>query len=433
MIERYSRSEMGYIWQDEFKYSTWLKIEILACEARAELGEIPKEDVEVIKSKAKFDVAKILEIEETTQHDVIAFLTNVAEYVGPESRHIHYGMTSSDILDTTLSYQMKAAGDVLLKGLFQLKESLKKRAIEHKDTICIGRTHGIHAEPTTMGLKFALWYEETKRNIERMEKAVQTISVGQISGAVGTFDHLSPKVEEFVCHKIGLKPAPISTQVIQRDRHAEYLSTIAIIGATLEKIATEIRHLQKTEVLEAEEYFSKGQKGSSAMPHKRNPIICERITGMARLLRGNAVAALENVSLWHERDISHSSVERVIIPDSTIILDYMLSKSISLIDNLLVYPENMIENLNKTRGLIFSQKVLLKITEAGATRETAYKIVQNSAMNVWADKSKNLLDELISHKEILDYLNKDALSEIFDSSKMLKNIDYIFNRTVLAD
>jgi adenylosuccinate lyase len=433
MIERYSRPEMGYIWQDEFKYSTWLKIEILACEARAELGQIPKEDVEVIKSKAKFDVAKILEIEETTQHDVIAFLTNVAEYVGPESRHIHYGMTSSDILDTTLSYQMKAAGDVLLKGLFQLKESLKKRAIEHKDTICIGRTHGIHAEPTTMGLKFALWYEETKRNIERMEKAVQTISVGQISGAVGTFDHLSPKVEEFVCHKIGLKPAPISTQVIQRDRHAEYLSTIAIIGATLEKIATEIRHLQKTEVLEAEEYFSKGQKGSSAMPHKRNPIICERITGMARLLRGNAVAALENVSLWHERDISHSSVERVIIPDSTIILDYMLSKSISLIDNLLVYPENMIENLNKTRGLIFSQKVLLKITEAGATRETAYKIVQNSAMNVWADKSKNLLDELISHKEILDYLNKDALSEIFDSSKMLKNIDYIFNRTVLAD
>jgi adenylosuccinate lyase len=430
MIERYTRPEMGYIWQDEFKYSTWLKIEILACEARAHYGFIPEEDVDVIKSKAKFDVAKILKIEETTQHDVIAFLTNVAEYVGPESRHIHYGMTSSDILDTTLSYQMKTAGELILKGLKLLKESLKKRAIEHKNTICIGRTHGIHAEPTTMGLKFALWFEETKRNIERMEKAVKTISIGQISGAVGTFDHLSPKIEEYVCEKMGLQPAPISTQVIQRDRHAEYLSTIAIIGTTLEKIATEIRHLQKTEVLEAEEFFSKGQKGSSAMPHKRNPIICERIAGMARLLRSNSIAALENVSLWHERDISHSSVERVIIPDSTIILDYMISKSISLIDNLLVYSENMIENLNKTRGLIFSQKVLLKITEAGASREEAYKIVQNSAMNVWADKSKNLLDELISQKEILNYISKDILSEIFDNSKMLQNIDYIFNRTV---
>jgi adenylosuccinate lyase len=433
MIERYTRPEMGFIWQDEFKYSTWLKIEILACEARAHYGFIPEEDVDVIKSKAKFDVEKILRIEETTQHDVIAFLTNVAEYVGPESRHIHYGMTSSDILDTTLSYQMKTAGELILKGLNLLKESLKKRAIEHKNTICIGRTHGIHAEPTTMGLKFALWFEETKRNIERMEKAVQTISVGQISGAVGTFDHLSPKIEEYVCQKMGLQPAPISTQVIQRDRHAEYLSTIAIIGATLEKIATEIRHLQKTEVLEVEEFFSKGQKGSSAMPHKRNPIICERIAGMARLLRSNSIAALENISLWHERDISHSSVERVIIPDSTIILDYMISKSISLIDNLLVYPENMIDNLNKTRGLIFSQKVLLKITEAGASREEAYKIVQNSAMNVWADKSKNLLDELISQKEILNFINKDILSEIFDNSKMLQNIDYIFNRTIFLN
>jgi adenylosuccinate lyase len=433
MIERYTRPEMGFIWQDEFKYSAWLKIEILACEARAHYGFIPVEDVDVIKSKARFNVAEILKIEETTQHDVIAFLTNVAEYVGPESRHIHYGMTSSDILDTTLSYQMKTAGELILKGLNQLKASLKKRAIEHKDTICIGRTHGIHAEPTTMGLKFALWFEETKRNIERMEKAIQIISVGQISGAVGTFDHLPPKIEEYVCEKMGLQPAPISTQVIQRDRHAEYLSTIAIIGATLEKIATEIRHLQKTEVLEAEEFFSKGQKGSSAMPHKRNPIICERISGMARLLRSNSIAALENVSLWHERDISHSSVERVIVPDSTIILDYMISKSISLIDNLLVYPENMIDNLNKTRGLIFSQKVLLKITEAGASREEAYKIVQNSAMNVWADKSKNLLDELISQKEILNYINRDILTEIFDNSKMLQNIDYIFNRTIFLN
>lgn len=433
MIERYTRPEMGKIWEDEFKYKTWLQIEILACEARAQLGQIPNEDVEVIKSKANFDVKKILEIEETTQHDVIAFLTNVAEYVGPESRHIHYGMTSSDILDTTLSFQMKTAGELLLKQLVQLKNSLKVRAIEHKNTLCIGRTHGIHAEPTTMGLKFALWYEEIKRNILRLEAAIENIAVGQISGAVGTFDHLSPKVEEFVCEKMGLKPAPISTQVIQRDRHAEYLSAIAITGATLEKITTEIRHLQKTEVLEAEEFFSKGQKGSSAMPHKRNPIICERIAGMARLLRSNLIAALENIALWHERDISHSSVERVIIPDSTILLDYMLAKSISLIDNLIVYPENMLENLNKTRGLVFSQKVLLKLTEVGASREEAYKIVQNSAMLVWRDKSKNLLNELLERGDVLNFLTEVELRTIFDDKKVLQNIDYIFNRTIDKD
>lgn len=433
MIERYTRPEMGKIWEDEFKYKTWLQIEILACEARTQLGQIPNEDVEVIKSKANFDVKKILEIEETTQHDVIAFLTNVAEYVGPESRHIHYGMTSSDILDTTLSFQMKTAGELLLKQMVQLKNSLKVRAIEHKNTLCIGRTHGIHAEPTTMGLKFALWYEEIKRNILRLEAAIENIAVGQISGAVGTFDHLSPKVEEFVCEKMGLKPAPISTQVIQRDRHAEYLSAIAITGATLEKITTEIRHLQKTEVLEAEEFFSKGQKGSSAMPHKRNPIICERIAGMARLLRSNLIAALENIALWHERDISHSSVERVIIPDSTILLDYMLAKSISLIDNLIVYPENMLENLNKTRGLVFSQKVLLKLTELGASREEAYKIVQNSAMVVWRDKSKNLLNELLERGDVLNYLTEVELKSIFDDKKVLQNIDYIFNRTIDKD
>lgn len=433
MIERYTRPEMGKIWEDEFKYKTWLQIEILACEARAQLGQIPNEDVEVIKSKANFDVKKILEIEETTQHDVIAFLTNVAEYVGPESRHIHYGMTSSDILDTTLSFQMKTAGELLLKQMVQLKNSLKVRAIEHKNTLCIGRTHGIHAEPTTMGLKFALWYEEIKRNILRLEAAIENIAVGQISGAVGTFDHLSPKVEEFVCEKMGLKPAPISTQVIQRDRHAEYLSAIAITGATLEKITTEIRHLQKTEVLEAEEFFSKGQKGSSAMPHKRNPIICERIAGMARLLRSNLIAALENIALWHERDISHSSVERVIIPDSTILLDYMLAKSISLIDNLIVYPENMLENLNKTRGLVFSQKVLLKLTEVGASREEAYKIVQNSAMLVWRDKSKNLLNELLERGDVLNFLTEVELRTIFDDKKVLQNIDYIFNRTIDKD
>jgi len=431
MIERYTRPEMGSIWEDDFKYKTWLQIEILACEARAELGQIPKEDVELIKQKARFDVKKILEIEETTQHDVIAFLTNVAEYVGPVSRHIHYGMTSSDILDTTLSFQMKTAGEILLKDLEELKSILKEKAIEYKNTLCVGRTHGIHAEPTTMGLKFALWFEETKRNIERLTSAIERISVGQISGAVGTFEHLTPQVEEYVCKKMGLTPAPVSTQVIQRDRHAEYLSVLAITGSTLEKIATEIRHLQKTEVLEAEEFFGKGQKGSSAMPHKRNPITCERIAGLARILRGNATAGFENISLWHERDITHSSVERVIIPDSTILLNYMLAKTKDLIKNLLIYPENMLRNLNLTRGLVFSQTILLKITEKGATREEAYKIVQTSAMKVWADQNKNLKDELLSSDEAAKYLSKEEIETIFNNDKMLKNVDYIFQRTVL--
>ena len=430
MIERYTRPEMGKIWEDEFKFSTWLKIEILACEARAEMGDVPTADVDVIKKKASFDVKRILEIEETTKHDVIAFLTNVAEYVGPESRHIHYGMTSSDILDTTLSYQMKSAGELLMKRMEELKSVLKKRALEHKRTICVGRSHGIHAEPTSLGLKFALWYEECKRNIDRLSKAIDVISVGQISGAVGTFEHLSPKVEEYVCDKMGLKPAPVSTQVIQRDRHAEFLTALAIIGASLEKIAVEIRHLQRTEVLEAEEYFSKGQKGSSAMPHKRNPIISERITGLARLLRSNSMAALENIALWHERDISHSSVERVIVPDSCIVLDYMLDLMVKLVDNLLIYPENMINNLNITRGLVFSQSVLLKLVEKGATREDAYAMVQTPAMAVWGDQNKNLKDELLSSQDVGKYLNKDEIEAIFDMDKMISNVDYIFSRSV---
>ncbi|MEJ5262503.1 MAG: adenylosuccinate lyase [Ignavibacterium sp.] len=433
MIERYTLPEMGKIWEDKFKFDTWLKIEILACEARAELGEIPKSDVEIIKAKANYDVKRVLEIEETTKHDVIAFLTNVAEYVGPESRHIHYGMTSSDILDTTLSYQMKIAGELLLKQLYSLKDALRSRAIEHKNTICIGRSHGVHAEPTTMGLKFALWFEETKRNIERLKKAIDTISVGQISGAVGTFEHLSPKVEEYVCNKLGLKPAPVSTQVIQRDRHAEFLTTLAIIGTTLEKIAVEIRHLQRTEVLEAEEFFSKGQKGSSAMPHKRNPIVSERITGLARLLRSNSIAAMENVALWHERDISHSSVERVIVPDSCIILHYMLDLSNKLISNLIVYPEHMKRNLNLTRGLIFSQTILLKLVEKGLTREEAYKLVQENAMKVWEDETKNLKDELLKSDSVLRVLSKSEIEETFDYQKMLKNVDYIFSRSVLKE
>ncbi len=430
MIERYTLPEMGKIWQDEFKFNTWLKIEILACEARSELGEIPKEDVEVIKEKALFDIKRILEIEETTKHDVIAFLTNVAENVGPESRHIHYGMTSSDILDTTLSFQMKTAGELLLIRLNGLKDILRERALEHKRTICVGRSHGIHAEPTTMGLKFALWFEETKRNIIRLQNAIKTISVGQISGAVGTFEHLTPKVEEYVCEKMGLSPAPVSTQVIQRDRHAEYLATLAIIGATLEKIAIEIRHLQRTEVLEAEEYFSKGQKGSSAMPHKRNPIISERITGLARILRGNSIAAIEDVALWHERDISHSSVERIIVPDSCIALDYMLDLMIRLTKNLIIYPENMINNLNITRGLVFSQTVLLKLVNKGLSREDAYRLVQIAAMDVWKDKHKNLKDELNKLHDIRKYLSEEEINEIFDYTKMLKNVDYIFSRSV---
>jgi adenylosuccinate lyase len=433
MIERYTLPEMGKIWEDEFKFSTWLKIEILACEARAKLGEIPEKDVDVIKEKAKFDVKRILEIEETTKHDVIAFLTNVAEYVGPESRHIHYGMTSSDILDTTLSFQMKTAGELLLKRLFQMKDVLKKKAIEHKGTICVGRSHGIHAEPTTMGLKFALWYEEIKRDIIRLNDAVQEISVGQISGAVGTFEHLTPKVEEYVCEKMGLKPASVSTQVIQRDIHAQFMSILAIIGATLEKIAVEIRHLQRTEVLEAEEFFSKGQKGSSAMPHKRNPIVSERVSGLARILRSNSISALENVALWHERDISHSSVERITIPDSCIALDYMLHLMIKLIDNLILYPENMLKNLNITRGLVYSQTVLLKLINKGITREAAYNIVQTAAMDVWNDKNKNLKDELLNSNEVLKFLNEKEIEEIFNSERMLDNIDYIFSRSVYAN
>ena len=430
MIERYTLPQMGAVWEDEFKFKTWLQIEILACEARCKMGEIPKEDVDVIKEKANFDIKRILEIEETTKHDVIAFLTNVAEYVGPESRHIHYGMTSSDILDTTLSYQMKTAGEHLLKRLNDLKDALKKRALEHKYTVCVGRSHGIHAEPTTMGLKFALWFEETKRNIKRLKKAIETISVGQISGAVGTFDHLSPKVEEYVCAKMGLKPAPVSTQVIQRDRHAEFLTTLSIIGATLEKMAIEIRHLQRTEVLEAEEYFSQGQKGSSSMPHKRNPIVSERIAGLERILRGNAIASIENVALWHERDISHSSVERIIVPDSCITLDYMLDLMVKLITNLIVYPENMKKNLEITRGLIMSQSVLLKLVDKGVSREDAYKIVQSNSMSVWENKDKNLKDELINSKEIRKYLSEGEINEIFEKKTMLKNVDFIFSRTI---
>ncbi len=427
MIERYTKPEIGAIWSEQNKYALWLQIEIVACQAQANLGVIPQEAVDTIKAKAKFDVDRILEIEETTKHDVIAFLTNVAEYVGEPSRFIHLGMTSSDVLDTCLALQLKQAGELILKRLIELKDILGKRAKEFKYTVCIGRSHGIHAEPTTFGLKMALWYEEAKRNIRRMEQAIEVVSFGMISGAVGTFEHLSPKVEEFVCQELGLKPASVSTQVMQRDRHAEFLSTLAIVGSSIEKIATEIRHLQRTEVLEAEEYFSKGQKGSSAMPHKRNPILSERLCGLARLLRSYAISGFENNALWHERDISHSSVERVICPDATITMYYMLDITCKLVDQLLVYPEKMLKNFEITHGLAYSQTVLLALIGKGLSREDSYALVQKAAMKTWAEKVP-LKDTLWEIDEIKSVMNEGEFTEIFQSRQMLKNVDYIFER-----
>jgi adenylosuccinate lyase len=427
MIERYTRPEMGKIWDDDNKYNIWLEIEILACEAQAELGIIPKDAYLLIKEKAKVDTKRILEIEETTKHDVIAFLTNIEEYVGEPSRYIHLGMTSSDVLDTCFAVQCKQAGELILKDLESLKVVLAKRAIEFKHTVCIGRSHGIHAEPMTFGLKFALWYDECVRNIERMRLAVEDISHGKINGAVGTFEHISPAVERHVCKELGLKPALISTQVIQRDRHANYMTTIAIIGSMLEKIAIEIRHLQRTEVLEAEEYFSKGQKGSSAMPHKRNPIASENITGQARLLRSNALAALENNALWHERDISHSSVERIIFPDSTISLDYILNRMTKLLDNLLVYPENMKKNMEITHGLYSSQKILLFLAQKGLKRQNAYELVQKSAMRTWEEKI-SFRTTLIENEELMKHITSEEIDKLFSYDEIFKNVDYIFER-----
>jgi len=427
MIQRYTREEMARIWSDENKFNIWLQIEILAVEAHSKLGLVPSEAVEEIKSKAKFDIQRILEIESVVKHDVVAFLTNVAENVGEASKYIHYGMTSSDILDTCLALQMKQAGELITSGLEKLAEVLKRKAIEYKYTLMIGRTHGVHAEPITLGFKFALWYEETKRNIERMKRATENIAYGKIAGAVGTYDNVNPFVEEYVCEKLGLKVEPISTQIIQRDKHAEYLNTLAIIASSLEKFATEIRHLQRTEVLEAEEYFSEGQKGSSAMPHKRNPVRCERIAGLARIVRANAIAGMENIPLWHERDISHSSVERVIIPDSTILVDFMLSEMTDIIDKLIVYPERMLRNLNLTKGLIFSQKVLLALVEKGLTRETAYKIVQRNAMRCWKT-GENFIDVLKEDEDIIKYLGDGELEKIFDYKSILGKIDFIFEK-----
>ncbi|HHL72363.1 MAG TPA: adenylosuccinate lyase [Bacteroidetes bacterium] len=431
MIERYTLPEMGAVWQEENKLATWLRVEILACEAQAELGNIPQEALRIIQEKAAFDPARVLEIENTVKHDVIAFLTNVAEYVGPESRFIHLGMTSSDLLDTALASQIRQAGLLLQKKLSRLRETIGRRAQEHKNTPCIGRSHGVHAEVTTFGLKLAMWYDEMRRAEERLQRAIETVSVGKISGAVGTFAHIDPYVEEYVCAKLDLQPAPVSTQIVQRDRHAEFLSTLAVIASSLDKFATEIRNLQRTEILEAEEYFSKGQKGSSAMPHKRNPITCERISGMARLLRANAISALENVALWHERDISHSSVERVIFPDSTITLDYMLEKMTQVVDNLLVYPDNMMRNIELTRGLVFSQRVLLALVESGITREQAYAMVQRNAMNVWKSDT-TFRDEIMSDGEIIQAIGEDGVERCFNLEDNLQRVDFIFKRAGLA-
>lgn len=427
MIDRYSRPAMARIWEAENRYAKWLEVEIAACEAMAEEGIIPPESLDNIKKKARFSVDRILRIEEETKHDVIAFLTNVAEYVGPDSRFIHMGLTSSDILDTSFAMLLREALTMIIDDLKQFMAVTKEKALEHKHTVMIGRSHGIHAEPITFGLKLAVWYSELRRNLQRLEEALTVISYGKLSGAVGTFANVSPKVEASACRKLGLKPAEISTQILQRDRHAQYFTALAILAGTMEKIAVEIRHLQRTEVLEAEEAFEKGQKGSSAMPHKKNPIGAENISGLARLVRANSLAAMENMALWHERDISHSSVERVIGPDSTILIDYMLHRLSRIVKNLVVYPERMKENLHKMKGLIFSQQVLLKLSNLGLSREKAYEMVQRSALKVW-DTGEDFHALLLEDAELRKYITEKDLEEVFSIAYHLKHVDDLFER-----
>jgi adenylosuccinate lyase len=418
---------MKGVWEPENKYGKWLAIEISVCEALAQMGAIPREALEKIKRKAAFDLRRIEEIEAEVKHDVIAFLTAVSESIGDEGKYLHLGLTSSDVLDTGLALQLVEAADILLRDLHQLGEALREKAFHYKETPMIGRSHGIHAEPITFGLKMALWYEDNRRNIVRMERAKEVIAYGKISGAVGTFANTPPHVEEHVCSSLGLKPDPVSTQIIQRDRHAEYLSVLALIGGTLDKMATEIRHLQRTEVLEAEEFFSEGQKGSSAMPHKRNPVGCENISGLARIVRSNCMAGLENIPLWHERDISHSSVERVILPDSTILTDYMLQRMTGIIRGLQVYPENMLKNIHLTRGLIFSQRVLLALVEKGVERDRAYRLVQRNAMEAWKGE-KEFQDLLSQDKEVRNILEEKEIHACFNLKYHFKFVDLIFAR-----
>lgn len=427
MIERYTRPEMGAIWTEQNKYQAWLEVEILACEAWAELGDIPKEDVAKIRENASFDVNRILEIEQETRHDVVAFTRAVSETLGEERKWVHYGLTSTDVVDTALSYLIKQANDILRKDIVNFIDIIATKAKEHKHTVMMGRTHGVHAEPTTFGLKLGLWYEEMKRNLERFEAAAKVIETGKMSGAVGTYANIDPRVEQYVCDKLGLAASPISTQTLQRDRHAQYLGALALIATSIEKFATEIRGLQKSETREVEEAFAKGQKGSSAMPHKRNPIGSENMVGMSRLMRGYMVTAYENVALWHERDISHSSAERVILPDATITLNYMLNRFGKIVKNLTVFPENMKRNMDRTFGLIYSQRILLALIDKGLVREEAYDTVQPLAMQAWDEQVqfRTLVD---ASEKITSYLTKEELDDCFDYNYHLQHVDMIFER-----
>ena len=427
MIERYTRPEMGHLWSIQNEWQTILNVEIAACEAMAELGEIPAAAVQNIKTNAKFDVARINEIEKTTDHDIIAFLTNLEENVGEDSKYIHKGLTSSDVKDTAYCVMMRDAAAIILDDLRAFREVLLRRAAEFRHTPCIGRTHGIHAEPMTFGLKLLLWSAEIERDIERLTRAKEIVSVGKLSGAVGTYSNIDPRVEELTCKKLGITPVRLATQVIQRDRHAEFVTTLAIIAGTMEKIATEIRNLQRTDIREAEEFFKAGQKGSSAMPHKRNPINCERVSGMARLVRGNAVAALEDMTLWHERDISHSSVERVILPDATINVDYCLHKLTGIVDKLLVYPDAMLHNMNRTGGLIYSQRILTALVNKGILRQTAYVWVQRNAMKRWLEK-EDFRTNVEKDADISAHLTKEEIDACFDYTYFLRHVDSIFAR-----
>lgn len=427
MIERYTRPQMGRIWEDQNRFAKWLEVEIAACEGMADQGLMPREALEAIKQKARFSVERILEIEAQTKHDVIAFLTNVEEFVGPDARFIHMGLTSSDILDTSFALQLKEAMSLIIQDVKDFMAVIKEKAYEHKHTVMIGRSHGIHAEPITFGFKLAVWYAEMKRNLRRLEEALEVIRYGKLSGAVGTFANVSPAVEAIACRKLGLKPAEASTQILQRDRHAQYFSALAVLAGSMEKMAVEIRHLQRTEVLEAEEAFEKGQKGSSAMPHKKNPIGAENISGLARLVRSYALASMENMALWHERDISHSSVERVIGPDSTILVDFMLYRLTRMIKSLAVYPDRMRENLNRLKGLIYSQQILLKLSSLGLGRQEAYELVQKSAMKVW-ETGKEFKSLLLEDPEIRKHLSEKDLEELFSLDYHLKHLDDIFHR-----
>ena len=427
MIKRYTTPEMGAIWSDQRRYETWLQVELAAADAMAEKGIIPREAARDIRARAAFDVARIEDIERITQHDVIAFTTAVAEHVGPSARWLHFGLTSSDVIDTAQAIQMREACDLIVKDIAGLMEAVRLRAEEHRRTPMIGRTHGVHAEPMTFGLKLALWYSELQRDLDRVLRAREIVSVGKLSGAVGTFAHLDPEIEATVCQRLGLQPAPVSSQVIQRDRHAELMASLAITAASLEKFALEVRGLQKTEIGEVEEPFGKGQKGSSAMPHKRNPIGCEQITGLARLVRANAHAAIENVALWHERDISHSSVERVILPDSFIAIDHMLRRFTRIVRDMVVYPERMRENLERSRGVVFSGTVLLELARRGVSREQAYEWVQRNAMRAFHEQ-RDFKELLLADRDLMGVMTEDDVRRAFDLNEQLRNVDRIFER-----